>query len=231
MLRENLNDFLGFLAVAREGNFTKAAAKLGVSQSALSHAIRGLEARLGVRLLARTTRSVAPTGAGERLLRTIGPRFDEIETHPSSDPRGSGVENRPRAKGRQRPVGMFDANERGAAGLARPVGGNRYRRSRCLLMHFDIGTDELNRIPKPLRPAGLLSRLPLRSGRRLLRRRLLPRLFALDRHQHLPLAGRRLSRLFADFFGALVSAAARPRFDAARPSGRPRSRRAAAPSA
>jgi DNA-binding transcriptional LysR family regulator len=80
MLRENLNDFLGFLAVAREGNFTRAAAKLGVSQSALSHAIRGLETRLGVRLLARTTRSVAPTGAGERLLRTIGPRFDQIET-------------------------------------------------------------------------------------------------------------------------------------------------------
>src|SRR6201984_1239410 len=80
MLRENLNDFLGFLAVARERNFTRAAAKLGVSQSALSHAIRGLEARLGVRLLARTTRSVAPTAAGERLLRTIGPRFDEIET-------------------------------------------------------------------------------------------------------------------------------------------------------
>jgi regulatory helix-turn-helix LysR family protein len=66
MLRENLNDFLGFLAVAREGNFTRAAAKLGVSQSALSHAIRGLEARLGVRLLARTTRSVAPTGAQHR---------------------------------------------------------------------------------------------------------------------------------------------------------------------
>jgi DNA-binding transcriptional LysR family regulator len=111
MLRENLNDFLGFLAVAREGNFTKAAAKLGVSQSALSHAIRGLEARLGVRLLARTTRSVAPTGAGERLLRTIGPRFEEIETHPSSDPRRNlrmGVrEARPRAKGaRQRPVGV-----------------------------------------------------------------------------------------------------------------------------
>jgi DNA-binding transcriptional LysR family regulator len=79
MLRENLNDFLGFLAVARERNFTRAAAKLGVSQSALSHAVRGLEARLGVRLLARTTRSVAPTVAGERLLRTIGPRFDEIE--------------------------------------------------------------------------------------------------------------------------------------------------------
>lgn len=79
MLRENLNDFLGFVAVARERNFTRAAAKLGVSQSALSHAIRGLESRLGVRLLARTTRSVAPTAAGERLLRTIGPRFDQIE--------------------------------------------------------------------------------------------------------------------------------------------------------
>lgn len=80
MLRENLNDFLAFLAVARERNFTRAAAKLGVSQSALSHAVRGLEARLGVRLLARTTRSVAPTAAGERLLQTIGPRFDELET-------------------------------------------------------------------------------------------------------------------------------------------------------
>lgn len=80
MLRENLNDFLGFLAVARERNFTRAAAKLGVSQSALSHAVRGLEARLGVRLLARTTRSVAPTAAGERLLQTIGPRFDALET-------------------------------------------------------------------------------------------------------------------------------------------------------
>jgi DNA-binding transcriptional LysR family regulator len=80
MLRENLNDFFAFLAVARERNFTRAAAKLGVSQSALSHAMRGLEARLGVRLLTRTTRSVAPTEAGERLLRAIGPRFDEIET-------------------------------------------------------------------------------------------------------------------------------------------------------
>lgn len=79
MLRENLNDFLGFVAVARERNFTRAAAKLGVSQSALSRAIRGLEARLGVRLLARTTRSVSPTVAGERLLQTIGPRFDDIE--------------------------------------------------------------------------------------------------------------------------------------------------------
>jgi DNA-binding transcriptional LysR family regulator len=79
MLRENLNDILAFLAVARERSFTRAAAKLGVSQSALSHAISGLETRLGVRLLARTTRSVSPTEAGERLLRTIGPRFEEIE--------------------------------------------------------------------------------------------------------------------------------------------------------
>jgi DNA-binding transcriptional LysR family regulator len=80
MLRENLNDLLGFLEVARERSFTRAAAKLGVSQSALSHAIRVLEMRLGVRLLARTTRSVSPTEAGERLLRSIGPRLDQIET-------------------------------------------------------------------------------------------------------------------------------------------------------
>jgi DNA-binding transcriptional LysR family regulator len=79
MLRQNLNDLIGFLEVARERSFTRAAAKLGVSQSALSHAIRVLETRLGVRLLARTTRSVAPTEAGERLLRSIGPRFDQIE--------------------------------------------------------------------------------------------------------------------------------------------------------
>ena len=68
MPRQSLNDLLAFLAVARERSFTKAAAKLGVSQSALSHTIRGLEARLGLRLLTRTTRSVAPTEAGERLL-------------------------------------------------------------------------------------------------------------------------------------------------------------------
>src|SRR5882762_5700956 len=79
MLRDNLNDVLAFLTVARERSFTRAAAQLGVSQSALSHAMRGLEARLGLRLLARTTRSVAPTEAGERLLRALGPRFDEIE--------------------------------------------------------------------------------------------------------------------------------------------------------
>lgn len=79
MQRGHLDDLLAFVAVARERSFTKAAAKLGVSQSALSHTMRELEARLGVRLLSRTTRSVAPTEAGVRLLDTLGPRFDEIE--------------------------------------------------------------------------------------------------------------------------------------------------------
>jgi DNA-binding transcriptional LysR family regulator len=79
MQRGNLDDLLAFLAVGRERSFTRAAAKLGVSQSALSHTIRALETRLGVRLLTRTTRSVSPTEAGERLLQTIGPRLDEID--------------------------------------------------------------------------------------------------------------------------------------------------------
>ncbi|CAN7556638.1 LysR family transcriptional regulator [Pararhizobium sp. LjRoot255] len=79
MPQENFNDLVAFLAVAREQSFTKAAAKLGVSQSALSQTVRGLEARLGIRLLTRTTRSVSPTEAGERLLNTVGPRFEEIE--------------------------------------------------------------------------------------------------------------------------------------------------------
>jgi DNA-binding transcriptional LysR family regulator len=78
MLKENLADLLSFRVVAEARSFTRAAAKLGVSQSALSHAMRQLEARLGVRLLARTTRSVAPTEAGERLLRVLSPAFDEI---------------------------------------------------------------------------------------------------------------------------------------------------------
>ena len=73
-----MSDLAAFLAVARERSFTRAAGQLGVSPSALSHTIRGLEERLGVRLLTRTTRSVSPTDAGERLLRTIGPHFDEI---------------------------------------------------------------------------------------------------------------------------------------------------------
>jgi len=79
MPRGNENDLVAFVAVARERNFTRAAARLGVSQSALSHTIGGLEARLGLRLLTRTTRSVAPTEAGERLLRTAGPAFDRID--------------------------------------------------------------------------------------------------------------------------------------------------------
>jgi DNA-binding transcriptional LysR family regulator len=79
MQRGRLDDLLAFLAVARERSFTRAAAKLGVSQSALSHTMRELEARLGVRLLSRTTRRVAPTEAGERLVQTLGPHFEEIE--------------------------------------------------------------------------------------------------------------------------------------------------------
>jgi DNA-binding transcriptional LysR family regulator len=84
MPRHDINDLLAFLAVARERSFTRAAARLGVSQSALSHTMRGLEQRLGIRLLTRTTRSVAPTEAGERLLRTVGPRFDEIDAELAS---------------------------------------------------------------------------------------------------------------------------------------------------
>lgn len=80
MLKENFNDLISFLVVARERSFTKAAAKLGVSQSALSHSIRGLEERLDIRLLTRTTRSVAPTEAGEKLANSLEPRFREIES-------------------------------------------------------------------------------------------------------------------------------------------------------
>ncbi len=84
MRRENVNDLTAFIAVARERSFTKAAARLQVSQSALSYTIRTLEERLGLRLLTRTTRSVSMTDAGERLLRSIGPRFDEIESEISA---------------------------------------------------------------------------------------------------------------------------------------------------
>ena len=79
MQRGILDDLRALVAVSRERSFTKAAVKLGVSQSALSQTIRQLEARLGVRLLTRTTRSVSPTEAGERLLRTVEPRFEEID--------------------------------------------------------------------------------------------------------------------------------------------------------
>ena len=78
MARENISDLIAFIAVAQDRSFTRAAAKIGVSQSALSQTVRELEARLGLRLLTRTTRSVAPTEAGERLLRTVGPRIEEI---------------------------------------------------------------------------------------------------------------------------------------------------------
>jgi len=79
MSRDSLNDLHAFVTVARERSFTRAAAKLGVSQSALSHTMRGLEERLGLRLLTRTTRSVSPTEVGERLLNAIGPRLEEID--------------------------------------------------------------------------------------------------------------------------------------------------------
>jgi DNA-binding transcriptional LysR family regulator len=78
MPRHNFNDLAAYVLVAQERSFTRAAAKLGVSQSALSQTIRALEARLGLRLLTRTTRSVAPTEAGERLLHTVASRFEDI---------------------------------------------------------------------------------------------------------------------------------------------------------
>ncbi len=82
--RDNLNDYVAFVTVAREKSFTRAAAQLGVSQSALSHTIRGLEASLGVRLLTRTTRSVSPTEVGQRLLDNLAPRFEEISSEIAS---------------------------------------------------------------------------------------------------------------------------------------------------
>lgn len=79
MARAGINDLAAFVTVARERSFTRAAAQMGVSPSALSHSIRGLEERLGIRLLNRTTRSVVPTDAGDRILRSIGPRLDQID--------------------------------------------------------------------------------------------------------------------------------------------------------
>lgn len=78
-MKRNFNDLVAFISVAREGSFTRAAARLGVTQPALSQAINGLETRMAIRLLTRTTRSVSLTAAGERLLNSIGSRFDEIE--------------------------------------------------------------------------------------------------------------------------------------------------------
>jgi DNA-binding transcriptional LysR family regulator len=79
MPKQDFNDFMWFLAVARERSFTKAAAKLGIAQSTLSHTIKRLEAQMGIRLLTRTTRSVALTEAGERLQKSLAPRIAEIE--------------------------------------------------------------------------------------------------------------------------------------------------------
>lgn len=84
MANDKIHDLQAFLAVAREQSFSKAAVKLGLTRSALSHSVKGLEDRLGVRLLTRTTRNVAPTDAGERLLRSVGPHFEQIEAELSA---------------------------------------------------------------------------------------------------------------------------------------------------
>ena len=110
MARENLNDLQAFLAVAREQSFTRAAAQLGVSQSALSQTVRGLEARLGLRLLTRTTRSVAPTEAGERLLHALAPRFDEIDAELTA-----------LSALREKPAGTITADEHAAEAVLWPA--------------------------------------------------------------------------------------------------------------
>jgi DNA-binding transcriptional LysR family regulator len=79
LLKENINDLMAFVVVAQERSFTRAAAKLGLSQSALSHTMKNLEARMGIRLLTRTTRSVTATEAGERLVQRLSPHFHEME--------------------------------------------------------------------------------------------------------------------------------------------------------
>ncbi|MCF3934977.1 LysR family transcriptional regulator [Acuticoccus sp. M5D2P5] len=96
MLKDNISDLMSFIIVAREGSFTRAAAQIGVSQSALSHAMRGLEERLGMRLLTRTTRKVTPTTEGTRVLERIAPRLDEI-----------GEELQALIEMRDRPAGMI----------------------------------------------------------------------------------------------------------------------------
>src|ERR1700722_9821319 len=107
MQRTNLNDLTAFLTVARERSFTRAAAKLSLSQSSLSHIIRDLETRLGIRLLTRTTRSVSPTDAGERLLDTVGPRLEEVNAELKSL---SDLGNKP--SGTIRITSMDDATDR-----------------------------------------------------------------------------------------------------------------------
>ena len=116
MRREELGDLTAFLAVAEERSFTRAAAKLGTSQSALSHTVRRLEERLGLRLLTRTTRSVAPTEAGERLIETLRPAFDEIGTKLAALSAAAGEARRhdphhdEPARGRDDPVARLDAD-------------------------------------------------------------------------------------------------------------------------
>src|SRR6266566_3376155 len=112
MQKETAADLVAFLAVAREQSFTRAAAQLGVSQSALSQTIRGLETRLGVRLLTRTTRRVSATEAGERLLHTVGPRFAEVD-----------AELQAVAELRETPAGTIrlTATENAAASILWPV--------------------------------------------------------------------------------------------------------------
>src|SRR3954466_3980012 len=112
MRGSELGDLMAFVAVAEERSFTRAAAKLGVSQSALSYTVRRLETRLGLRLLNRTTRRVAPTDAGERLLRTLRPAFDQIDTEPS-----------PLGELREKPAGTvrITANEHAADAILWPA--------------------------------------------------------------------------------------------------------------
>lgn len=126
MARTNINDLTAFLEVARVRSFTRAAAKLGVSQSALSHTIRGLETRLGVRLLTRTTRNVTTTEAGDRLLQNVGPRLDEIDAELAA-----------LSELRDRPAGNFriTATEHAAATVILPA------LNRLLPMHPDINVE------------------------------------------------------------------------------------------
>ncbi len=126
MARTNINDLTAFLEVARVRSFTRAAAKLGVSQSALSHTIRGLETRLGVRLLTRTTRNVTTTEAGDRLLHSVGPRLDEIDAELAA-----------LSELRDRPAGNFriTATEHAAATVIVPA------LNRLLPLHPDINVE------------------------------------------------------------------------------------------
>ena len=130
MAADNFHDLAALVAVAEERSFTQAAKKLGVSQSALSQTIRNLEDRVGVRLLTRTTRSVSPTEAGERLIRTVAPRFAEIDAElaavgelkdkPAGTVRITSTENAAEAI-------LWPAASAGSAGLSGHQGRDRHR--------------------------------------------------------------------------------------------------------